>query len=1499
MTINGQLTLTNGILNVNDRRLTFGLTAPTPLGAPFSSSKMIQTSGTTGALGIRKRYQSGVNFFFPVGVLGIYTPARINLIAATGNDFVTLRPVNAEAPTNPSEDALQFYWLVTKGTGLTAITNVSHEYYYENVSGIVEGDATFYVPGRNEPSLTNWTIAGTTADVDEASNPSIIYFNNVTYIDGYFTAGVSAKFNNATIQVFYSGQDGNWGDEETWRIGSFTGPPAEGVPGGNTPVIIGNNCTVTVPNGSATAVPSVQIQSTGTLRFTGSSMPATDFGLVSGEGRILIETNISPASFPLGTFTDFLGTTGGTVEYGGTATYDLPASPNTYRNLVISGASTKTFPNQNLFISGNLTVQGGAVAQLSNLINGNLTLNGTAAGGGNLTVTGTGSVLRFMNGTARTVTVANNVTVGAGATFDVATTGTAVANELSIGGNLTNNGTFDMSDGTGASVRRARVTFTGTSNATISGTGATTDFNVLRVDKGTSQTPILDVTASNFTLSGPTTTNKSLVLENGTFRLSAGHTITLSTGSPNYIIPDKARLWVNHPSAIARIQSGSSDNQLVLEGTLQLSDGQIQIGNDNTGVAENSIVYRNNTSVIEVSGGTMTIGGAIRPENVSSPTQLIYTQSGGTVILSNNRANAPSAASPGVNQITVADLLIRNGSSQFNMSGGLLRIDRRNPAGGAAGGAAGVAIRIDDASHNVTGGTVQVISSATNVNQPCAIVSVVPFWNLQIGDGASYTANVGGAQLNPQDFVVRNDFTLNTGGEFRLYRVTGGVGNEPRNFTVGGNFTVQNGTFAVGSTSTVTFNGSGLSGQSAPQVITRTGGGTITFRNVTLNNTSSPNTVQLGANTDLAIIGNWTTTAGAFDAQTNTRTVTFSGTAAQTINGTTDFYNLTINNAAGVTLASGTLGIRNTVGSGGVLTLTSGVLDIGNNGLVIRNTDNTAIGGTPSATRMIRTNGSASATGVTKHYNATGNFTFPVGTGTNYTPAELNVTTSDGAGTITVAPVNARHPLATGSTNALLYYWRVTSTGLGNPTVSHTYQYPATITEEGNTNLYQGGYYVPTTWTTNVAFTRTAGPPRTVVFPNINVIQGDFTAGETTAFDPLTVYYSFANGDWDVASSWSTTGFSGPVATMAPGPGNPVIIGNNRTITIPATGAINGASTEIQATGTLVIQRTAAPSIGTISGNGRLRYDVTTTPTLPPLDATFLASGTVEYANAANYNLPTTPTTYGNLEISAGTKTLAANTTINGDLTISGGTLNMQGFTLNRASSGGTMTMGASTTLTLTGANNFPANYGTYNLAPTSTVIYQGASQTVAAVTYGNLTFSGGGSCTLAGATTVQGNLTINAGKTLVTNNNDLTVGGNFNLAAGANFNGGTSTVTFNGTGSQIITRTGGGTLTFNNMTVNKSGGTLTLATAAAASTLSVPGTLTLTSGAFTIGGSATVPNTLALGGTVSGTGTITGSTNSDMSITGTGALGTLNFHGGADKPCAVSPSIARARRLP
>jgi hypothetical protein len=67
----------------------------------------------------------------------------------------------------------------------------------------------------------------------------------------------------------------------------------------------------------------------------------------------------------------------------------------------------------------------------------------------------------------------------------------------------------------------------------------------------------------------------------------------------------------------------------------------------------------------------------------------------------------------------------------------------------------------------------------------------------------------------------------------------------------------------------------------------------------------------------------------------------------------------------------------------------------------------------------------------------------------------------------------------------------------------------------------------------------------------------------------------------------------------------------------------------------------------------------------------------------------------------------------------------------------------------------------------------------------------------------------------------------------------------------------------------------------------------------FAIGGSAAFPNTLALGGTVSGSGTITGSSNSDMNITGTGALGTLNFTTGGGGQTLRRLSVNRTGTSP
>src|SRR6185436_19000862 len=62
----------------------------------------------------------------------------------------------------------------------------------------------------------------------------------------------------------------------------------------------------------------------------------------------------------------------------------------------------------------------------------------------NLTVQ-TGAILQFESTTARTLTVGQNVTIDSGGIFQSNAAGTQTGHVLSIGGNLTNNGTIDFS----------------------------------------------------------------------------------------------------------------------------------------------------------------------------------------------------------------------------------------------------------------------------------------------------------------------------------------------------------------------------------------------------------------------------------------------------------------------------------------------------------------------------------------------------------------------------------------------------------------------------------------------------------------------------------------------------------------------------------------------------------------------------------------------------------------------------------------------------------------------------------------------------------------------------------------------------------------------------------------------------------------------------------------------------------------------------------------------
>jgi uncharacterized repeat protein (TIGR01451 family) len=281
---------------------------------------------------------------------------------------------------------------------------------------------------------------------------------------------------------------------------------------------------------------------------------------------------------------------------------------------------------------------------------------------------------------------------------------------------------------------------------------------------------------------------------------------------------------------------------------------------------------------------------------------------------------------------------------------------------------------------------------------------------------------------------------------------------------------------------------------------------------------------------------------------------------------------------------------------------------------------------------------------------------------------------------------------------------------------------------------------------------------------------------------------------------------------------------------------------------------------------------------IPGTTKSFGATSTVVYSGGTQ---TVEGLTYGNLTFSGfGTRTLGANASVAGNLTISGGVFDVGTYTANRSSAGGTLTLADAATLKIGGTNSFPTNYSTVSLGTISMVEYNGSNQSVAAHTYGNLTLSNGGTKTAAGGLTTAGSLIIGATTTFAGGSYTHSI--QLNWANSGTFTAGTSTVQFTGSSDALIS----GATTFNLLEVNKNASATTVTLN---NNVTTP-TLTMTQGRISTGANSILVTSSRTGnGLIIGTITRTHTFNAGTTYAFEGPNQTLTFNSGGTLPSSVT----------
>jgi len=343
ITLQEDLTMTNGILDINKNLLTLGVNSLIQ-GAPFSATKMIAADGVFSDVGIRKFFNPGATtFLFPIGTSGKYTPAVLAATTSNTVGYVRINNISSRHPVvlDPS-NALDYYWEVQS----SGITNFSGSLVLNYLQSDVVGDEPNYLAARLIVPGTTWSL---TAGVDPSLNTITTNYTGSNNLSGEYTAGVATVF-PANVPEYTTNADGNWTDPTIWT--QTGGDPYPCPPGGPNGFIVVINHEVTL---NANYCSAYRTTINNKLKVV-SAYYGHNLGTVDGSGTLYLEKG----AFPAGVYSSFLGcSTNSTVEYGGTGTYTIIADLyNEISNITFSGTGTRVLPNKDLTVCNQFIIDG-------------------------------------------------------------------------------------------------------------------------------------------------------------------------------------------------------------------------------------------------------------------------------------------------------------------------------------------------------------------------------------------------------------------------------------------------------------------------------------------------------------------------------------------------------------------------------------------------------------------------------------------------------------------------------------------------------------------------------------------------------------------------------------------------------------------------------------------------------------------------------------------------------------------------------------------------------------------------------------------------------------------------------------------------------------------------------------------------------------------------------------------------------------------------------------